>query len=130
MIPDTEWWEQCVREPLAAVPDIDAPSGTRRYWRYAVAAVAFRPYSAGYESARAWWDGFLRDGFAALPGVEQVYDTVWEYAPDGAQTGYARRTRYTIGHKYVNTLVGGSPSKRLVDRQTRYRVSTRLCPTV
>ena len=41
-----------------------------------------------------------------------------------------RPSNHTIGHKYVNTLVGGSPSKRLVDRQTRYRVSTRLCPTV
>jgi hypothetical protein len=50
----------------------------------AIAEVAFRPNTAGHESARAWWDGFLRDAFAALPGVEQVYDTVWEYAPDGS----------------------------------------------
>ena len=37
---------------------------------------------------------------------------------------------HTVGHKYVNTLVGVSPSRRLGDRQTKYRVSTRLCPTV
>ena len=30
----------------------------------------------------------------------------------------------------MNTLVDVSPSRRLADRQTKYRVSTCLCPTV
>jgi hypothetical protein len=44
--------------------------------------------------------------------------------------GGERRPAHTVGHKYVNTLVGVSPSRRLGDRQTKYRVSTCLCPTV
>jgi hypothetical protein len=68
------------------------------------------------------------DDVEHAPGVD-VPDLARTHAPLGPARAVFPRS-YTVGHKYVNTLVGVSPSRHLVDRQTKYRVSTCLCPTV
>lgn len=42
------WWENCVRDPLAELPGINAPAGPGKPWRYAGPAEADTPMSDGF----------------------------------------------------------------------------------
>jgi len=55
-----------------------------------IAAAVYPDHPAGYGSAGAWWDGFLRAAFLALPGVRRVHGSVWRYVQS---TGRAPRRR-------------------------------------
>ena len=44
-----------------------------------IGEVVFPAHPAGHESSDGWWDGFLRDAFEALPGVEQAGTGAWRY---------------------------------------------------
>lgn len=47
-----------------------------------IADAVYAGHPAGHSSAGAWWDGFLRDVFAELPGVERTGEAAWVYRPE------------------------------------------------
>lgn len=80
-----------------AVASLDLEDGEREATRAAFAALfargtatedeladaTYEEHPAGYGSRTEWWNGFLRDALAAIPGVER-HAARWRYEPEDA----------------------------------------------